>query len=133
MKNLFILTIFAFGLLIMGASNIPAQTKSVAGDWDASMNTPGGVRPFKLSFKVDGEKLSGTVARSNGDVPLQGTIKGTEINFAYTITYNGHDLELIFGGKVDGDNMSGTVSFGGNGEDQWSAKRATAASSKATP
>ena len=131
MKNLFILTIFVFGILFVYAPDSAAQIKSVAGDWDASMNTPGGARPFKLSFKVEGEKLSGTVGRSNGDVPLQGTIKGSDINFAYTINYNGHDLELFFSGKGDGDSMSGTVSFGGNAEDEWSARRAVPAKPKA--
>ncbi len=126
MKNLIILTIFVFGMLIVGVSNASAQAKSVAGEWDASMNTPGGARPFKLTFKVDGEKLSGTVERSSGNVPLQGTIKGSDINFSYLINYNGHDLELIFTGKVDGDNISGMVSFGGNAEDEWGAKRAAA-------
>lgn len=107
-----------------------AQSSSVAGEWDASMNTPGGARPFKLVLKVDGEKLTGTVKRANGDVPLAGTIKGSDISFAYTITYNGHDLDLSFAGKVTGDTMNGGVSFGGNGDDEWSAKRIPSAKPK---
>lgn len=109
---------------MVGTNQATAQSSSVAGEWDASMNTPGGARPFKLVFKVDGEKLTGTVKRSSGDVPLSGTIKGTDINFSYTINYNGNDLTLIFTGKVSGDNISGNVSFGGNAEDSWTAKRA---------
>jgi hypothetical protein len=100
-----------------------AQT-SVAGDWDGSFNTPGGSRPFKLILKVEGEKLTGTVKRASGDVALTGTIKGDAINFSYTINYGGNDLTLIYSGKVAGDAMSGTVSFGGNAEETWSAKRA---------
>ena len=38
--------------------------------------------------EVDGEKLSGTVKRANGDVALTGTIKDDVINFSYTITYS---------------------------------------------
>jgi hypothetical protein len=94
------------------------------------MNTPGGARPFGLVFKVDGEKLTGTVKRANGEVPLSGSIKGKDISFAYTINYNGNDLTLSFAGKVDGDKISGTVSFGGNAEDTWSAKRSTAGKPK---
>lgn len=97
---------------------------SVAGDWDGSFNTPGGARPFKLVLKVDGEKLSGTAKRASGDVPITGTIKGDVINFSYTINYGGNDLTLMYSGKVAGDSMSGTVSFGGNAEESWSAKRA---------
>ncbi len=100
-----------------------AQT-SVAGDWDGSFNTPGGPRPLKFVLKVDGEKLSGTVKRSSGDVPLTGTIKGSDIEFSYTINYNGNDLTMLFNGKVSGDTMGGNISFGGNAEDSWTAKRA---------
>lgn len=123
MKHIFLLGILAFGLTLFLADSAAAQAPSVAGEWAASMNTPGGPRPFGLVIKVDGEKLTGTVKRANGDVPLEGTIKGKDINFSYTISYNDNVLSLSFAGKVDGDNMSGTVSFGGNAEDSWSAKR----------
>jgi hypothetical protein len=122
MRNLIILTVFAVVLICAGS--VAAQKSSVAGEWDASYNTPGGPgRPFKLVFKVDGEKLTGTVKRADGEIPLAGTIKGNDISFDYTITYNGHDLPLSFSGKVNGDTMGGMVSFNGQGEDEWSAKR----------
>jgi hypothetical protein len=124
MKRVIFTTVFAIGLILLGAGSMAAQTSSVAGEWDASMNTPGGPRPFTLVFKVDGEKLTGTVKRSTGELQLTGTIKGNDINFVYTVNYNGHDLDLSFSGKVSGDTMGGTVSFGGNGDDEWSAKRA---------
>ena len=126
MKNYLLSALFVLGLGLIFAGGASAQA-SVAGDWDGSFNTPGGARPFKLILKVDGEKLSGTVKRANGDVPLAGTIKGDVINFSYTISYGGNDLTLSYSGKVVGDAMSGTVSFGGNAEDTWSAKRAAKA------
>jgi len=116
----FFSALFIIALLISSAFG---QT-SVAGDWDGSFNTPGGARPFKIVLKVDGEKLTGTAKRSSGDVPITGTIKGDAISFSYTINYGGNDLTLIYSGKVAGDSMSGTVSFGGNAEETWSAKRA---------
>lgn len=123
MKRTFIPTFFVISSLLI-AVGVFGQTASVAGDWDGSFNTPGGARPFKLVLKADGEKLTGTVKRSSGDVPITGTIKGDVINFSYTINYGGNDLTLIYSGKVSGDTMSGTVSFGGNTEESWSAKRA---------
>ena len=121
-------SLFAVGLILLGAGDTSAQnapkTLSVAGEWDFAMNKPGGVRPFKVVFKVDGEKLSGTVKRTSGDVALQGTIMGDVISFTYTVDYNGNALTLGFDGKVTGDAMGGTVSFGGQAEDAWSAKRA---------
>ena len=123
MKKILLFSFFALGIMLLTVANASAQSKSVAGEWDAAMNTPGGARPFKLVLKVDGEKLTGTAKRSSGDVPLQGTVKGNDIAFGYTINYNGNDLTLTFTGKVSGDEISGTVSFGGNAEDTWSAKR----------
>jgi len=126
MKRIFLLSLSSVLLLITASLVTNAQKTSVAGSWDAAMNTPGGTRPFGLMFKVDGEKLSGTVKRNDGEIPLQGTVKGSDISFSYTINYNGHDLVLSFTGKVDGDTIKGSVDFGGNGGDEWSAKRAAA-------
>jgi hypothetical protein len=122
MKKLIFMSVLAIGLLFVGAGQMSAQT-SVAGEWDASMNTPGGPRPFKLVFKVEGEKITGTAKRANGDVPVAGTIKGDEVSFNYTIDYNGNAVTVSFTGKVKGDAMSGTVYFNENASDEWSAKR----------
>ena len=120
MKKGFVIALVAF---VLSVGVAVAQT-SVAGEWDGSFNTPGGARPFKLTFVVDGEKLTGTAKRPTGDVPITGTIEGDAINFSYTISYGGNDLTLMYSGKVSGDSMSGTVSFGGNAEESWTAKRA---------
>jgi len=125
MKRVFITSIFAIGLFLLAAAATSAQT-SVAGEWDATMSTPGGPIPIKLIFKVDGEKLTGTAKRARGDVPLQGTVKGDVINFSYNVDYNGNQLTLGFIGKVTGDTIAGTVSFGGQAEDDWGAKRTPA-------
>jgi len=124
-KLLGVLSVLA--LLLTAALTAAAQAPSVAGDWDAAMNTPGGVRNFKIKFKVDGEKLTGEVGRDTGSLPLTGTIKGSDVQFSYTVNYNGNDLVLTLTGKLNGDAIAGTVSFGGMAEDEWSAKRSGAA------
>ncbi len=123
MKKIILPTLFAIGLVLFGAGSVSAQTASVAGEWDAVYNTPGGPRAFKLVFAVDGEKITGTAKRSNGDVPLTGTIKGDDISFNYTINYNGNSVVLSFIGKVKGDAMGGTIYFNESASDEWSAKR----------
>lgn len=123
-KILSVLSVFA--LTLITAVSVAAQS-SAAGEWDAAMNTPGGTRNFKIKLKVDGEKLTGEVGREGGSLPLTGSVKGNDIQFSYTVNYNGNDLVLTMSGKVDGDTIKGTVSFGGMAEDEWSAKRAGAA------
>ena len=124
--NRFVLAIlFALATALFLTVSASAQ-KSIAGEWDATFNTPGGPQGLKLIFKVDGEKISGTAKRSRGDVPIAGTIKGDDITFAYSIDYNGSPVTITFTGKVKGDTMGGSVSFNDQAGDEWSAKRAAA-------
>lgn len=131
MKKFIISTVFALGLMVIGAGSMAAQTAKVAGDWDATMNTPGGPVPVGLVIKVDGEKLTGTAKRSKGDVAIVGTIKGDDISFSYTIDYNGNPVTITFSGKVKGDTMGGSVYFNDNEGDAWSATRTSASKPKA--
>jgi hypothetical protein len=126
-----ILSVLALALAATVA--VAAQSSPAAGEWDAAMNTPGGVRNFKLTFKVEGEKLTGTVGRDTGSLPLTGTAKGNDVQFSYTVNYNGNDLVLTMTGKITGNDIKGTVSFGGMAEDEWTAKRAGAAAATPAP
>lgn len=121
MKSAILFTVFAFILVLSNVNNAAAQS-SVAGEWDAMMNTPGGSVPLKLIFVVDGDKLTGTAKRSRGDVALVGTVKGSDISFSYTIDYNGSPFTVSFSGKVDGDKINGAVVMGST-EDSWAANR----------
>lgn len=106
------------------SSGAQAAPASVAGDWNASMNTPGGARQMTLVLNVDGETLTGVVKREAGDVPLKGTVKGNVVTFTYSVDYNGNALALTVTMTVAGDAMKGTVSFGGQAEDAFTATRA---------
>lgn len=130
MKKIIIPAFFVIGLILVGVGGASGQAKTVAGEWDAVYNTPGGARSFKLVFSVEGEKITGTAKRSNGDVPLTGTVKGEDISFNYTINYNGNAVTLTFTGKVKADTMGGTVYFNDSASDEWSAKRAVAPAPK---
>ena len=118
MKRLFLSLVVATASMTTAAA-----AQSIAGAWDAAMNTPGGVRNFKIDFQVSGDTLTGIVHRAGGDLPLRGTIKGNAVKFSYTIKYNDSDLVLTMTVTVDGDTMKGTVDFGGAAEDEFSAKR----------
>ncbi len=112
-----------FSVLLTATLSPLPQAPSVAGEWDATYNTPGGPRNFKIVFQVKGDSLLGTVKRDDGDVPLKGTIDKDQINFSYTIIYNDHPITLTIAAKVTGDSMAGTVDFGGMGGDDFSARR----------
>jgi len=115
----------AFAALAV-APTASAQSANVAGEWNATMNTPGGPRAFKVVFVQQGDSLSGTVRRATGDVPLQGKVKGTDVTFQYTIDYGGNALTLVVSTTVTGDSMKGSIDLGGVTE-AFSAERAAAA------
>lgn len=116
-------------LALMTAAAVMAQSPA-AGDWAVAMNTPGGVRNFTVALKIDGENLTGEIKENK--TPLKGTAKGKDVQFGYTVNYNGNDLAITMTGKIDGDAIKGTVSFGGMAEDEWSAKRVGAMAPAAT-
>jgi len=105
-----------------------AAAQSIAGDWDANYNSPGGPIAFKLALKVDGEKLTGTVKRSTGDSPLSGTVKGDSVRFSYAIKYGDNELAVTISAKVTGGTvMKGTVDFAGQVQEAFEAKKVSAA------
>jgi hypothetical protein len=110
-----------------------AQTPDVTGDWDITINSPQGAREAKATFKQEGEKLTGGLKRQAGDLPLEGTVKGKEIKFAYTVKFQEQDLVITMTGAVDGDTMKGDADFGGFAQGDWKAKRAAAVASSGAP
>ena len=68
------------------------------------MKTPDG-NEFQVAFvfKVDGEKLTGTVNGPGGDMPLNnGVVKGNEFSF---ILEFGENFKLSHSGKLNGDTI----------------------------
>jgi hypothetical protein len=73
-----------------------AAAADVSGKWKAEFATPDGTqRVNTFTFKVDGEKLTGTVAGAQDETPIQkGKISGDDISFTAerpfgTFTYSG--------------------------------------------
>ncbi|MGQ0702924.1 MAG: serine hydrolase domain-containing protein [Gemmatimonadales bacterium] len=100
-----------------------ASAQGVDGEWDASYETPGGTRSFKLVLVTKGDSVTGVVKRTAGDSPLRGIIRGDSIWFSYAIEYGGNALPIDIAGIVTGDTMSGTASFGGQAQEPFVARR----------
>lgn len=122
-------SVLSFGFTL--AVSVMAQSSPAAGEWDIAMNTPGGVRNFKAVIKIDGEKLTGELKRTSGDLPIEGTAKGKDVRFSYTLKFNDNDMNITMSGRVDGDAIKGAVDFEGMAQYAWSAKRATGAAAAA--
>jgi hypothetical protein len=107
----------------------PARSASgIEGDWDFVIHSPQGTHNVRASFARDGDKLKGFFTGPSGQLPLAGTMQGSDLKFSFTYKYEGNDFLITMGGKLDGDAIKGDADFGGMAQGDWSAKRAIAGS-----
>jgi len=117
MKTLAILALSLF------AGWVSAEPANVAGKWNVTLQLESITGHPVILLKQDGEKLTGTYEGRYGQSELKGSIKEKEIEFSVSIVAEGMQTQGVFAGKVDGDTMSGEVSYEGAGDGTWSATR----------
>jgi hypothetical protein len=124
------LVIFAAMLVALFVMVVPtasaADAAKVAGEWNLTVESPNGTGTPTVTFKQDGETLTGTYKGRFGESPLKGTVKGNEIKFSITISPQGQDLVIEYTGTVDGDTMKGKAKFGEMGEGNFTGKKKAA-------
>lgn len=102
----------------------PAGAATLTGVWNFTVETPNGTGNPVITFKQDGENLSGTYKGQLGEYPVTGTLKGSDATFRIKVNVQGQDLEITFKGMLEGkDSMKGKAQFGDFGEGNWSATR----------
>jgi hypothetical protein len=84
---------------------------------------------FTLKLKAEGDKLTGTLSRREGQETKieDGTYKDGEVAFKVTREFNGQKVVIKYKGKVSGDTIKGKSEFERDGETMsrdWEAKRA---------
>jgi hypothetical protein len=86
----------------------------VTGKWKAEFQTPDGqTRTSLFTFKVEGDKLTGTISSPRGEAPIQeGKVAGDEISFVVVREFGGNEVRIHYKGKVSGDDLKLTVEFG---------------------
>jgi hypothetical protein len=91
-----------------------ACAADVSGKWKASFTTPDGQqRENTFDFKVNGDKLTGTVASAMGEVPIQdGKISGNEISFSVTRNFGGNEVKILYKGQVSDNQIQLKVEAG---------------------
>ena len=105
-------------------------TADVNGKWTAQVpGRDGQPQETTFTFKVEGDKLTGTVSGRQGDTPIaDGKITGDEISFTVTRERQCATIKQLYKGKVAGDEIKFTRSVeGGQGNRppaEFTAKRA---------
>ncbi len=107
---------------------ISGWAADVTGKWTAQVPGRGGeTRETTFNFKVDGEKLTGTMSGMQGEIPISdGKVKGDELSFVVTMSFGGNEVKFNYKGKISGDEIKFTREReGGNRPPQeFTAKRA---------
>lgn len=104
------------------------RPQDVVGVWDFVLEAPDGntYRP-EFAVKLDGDKLKGTMTAEGEEMPVEKlALKKNRLTFAYTIPYNGSDLELAYDCFPTGNKLSATIEYnvdGDSGDFTGSAKR----------
>ena len=90
-----------------------AWAADINGKWKADYQSPDGTaRTTTFTFKVDGDKLTGTAASAQGEVQIQdGKVSGDAISFFLVRNFGGNDVKIIYKGKAAGDEIKLTVSI----------------------
>jgi len=94
------------------------------GTWTASFDTQIGVQNYTFTFKVEGNKLTGTAKSDNGETQItEGTVNGDEISFVENLNFQGMPLKITYKGKLSGDEIKFTRNVADIANEDLVAKR----------
>lgn len=122
MKSLaLVLVALAVALVPVGAQD--AKKVDITGAWEMTVDSPQGQMVITANYKQDGETLTGSHASEMGEMPLKGTVKGSNIEYTLTLDMGGQAMTIVHKATVEGDTIKGSASLGEMGSFTFTAKR----------
>jgi hypothetical protein len=113
---------FSAALFLLIAPASVAFALDINGKWKGNLASPNGDLETTMVFKVDGEKLTGTVTNTYGEEQItEGSVKGDDVNFI--VNAGGGQFKIIYKGKITGEDIKFHVVIGDFGEGDLLAKR----------
>ena len=108
------------------ASHARAQARvDLTGKWMFEVQTDAGTGTPTVTFKQDGEKLTGHYSSQTlGEADLTGTVKGQNVNFTFTADLGGQAAPVTYAATiVSKDALKGTIDIGGLATGTFTGKR----------
>ena len=107
-------TVFAI-VALAGIFVLAAAAADVSGKWRAEFTTPDGTqRANTFTFKMQGDKLTGTVAGTQDETPIKdGKVTGDAISFTADRPFG----TFTYKGTIAGDEIKFAVQFNDNNFD----------------
>jgi hypothetical protein len=98
----------ALGLVFFAASALAAD---VDGKWTGNITTPDGEAPVSLTLKADGATLTGTTTGPDGSETkiADGKIDGNNLSFSVTFDFGGMPLTIGYKGVLAGNQIKFTL------------------------
>jgi hypothetical protein len=116
-------------LAVLGLLTATLSAADVGGKWMGDVSTPdGSAISLTLTFKVDGDKLTGTVTGPTGDIEItEGKTTGDTLSFVLSVDAGGQQLVFKVSGKLTADDQLAIKMDGGAELNlEFTAKRQTA-------
>jgi hypothetical protein len=114
----------AIAVLCSAALGAQAAKADVTGKWTFTVETGAGSGTPTMTFKQDGEKLTGHYSGQLGEADLTGSVKGQNVEFKFTVDVQGQSLNCIYTGALEGkDAIKGKVDLVGLGEGTFTGKK----------
>jgi hypothetical protein len=99
---------------------LAATAADIAGKWSGQVPARGEAVAATFTFKVEGDKLTGTMTGPQGEVALQeGKVSGDRISF----TTPGGNAKIMFEGTVSGNEIKMTRTREGGQAREFTLKR----------
>lgn len=116
-----IIVLSTLTLLMSVSFSVHAQTSSIAGTWDMTVETSAGsgTPVFVLVLESD-SIIRGEYTGALGEgLAVTGTIQGSEFTLRFSIS----GAVVVYTGTVEGDTMEGTVDLAGYGQGTFTGRR----------
>jgi hypothetical protein len=111
---------------VLVSAIVVAQDKAdVTGTWVFTVETSAGAGTPTVTFKQDGEKLTGHYSSMTlGEADLTGSVKGRDIAFSFTANVLDMQIPVSYSGTIESkDAMKGKIVITGLGDGTFTAKR----------
>jgi hypothetical protein len=94
-------------LVLMAWFAVAASAADIAGTWKGTAETPNGTIERTFVFKVNGSQLTGdTTSEITGkSVIADGKVDGDNVSFTITVKFQENEMKLKYTGKVNGNEI----------------------------
>lgn len=109
---------------------LAVQQPSLTGEWSANLMTPRGTAEYTMYLNQEGPRLTGYFQSQYGEIPLKGSVNGSDIKLSWELVDGGKTLAVTMTGTVKGDAINGEADIATVGKGPFTAERSSSAAAR---